>query len=92
MSKNRKAEEARKTDDPRYCLYHQKIEQATKNCYILKDKVQAFINTKVNQWKPKQRKVYANMAIFTMGSVEIFASVVSIPAGKVVLVNYDTHN
>jgi len=33
----KRPEEARKKDDPKYCLYHRMLGYLTKNCYIFKD-------------------------------------------------------
>ena len=39
----RRPEDAAKTDDPNYCLYHGMVHHPTKACYILKDKIQALL-------------------------------------------------
>lgn len=39
LPKNQKLEEAGKMDDPRYCFYHRNVGHATKDCYVLKDKI-----------------------------------------------------
>jgi len=44
LSKIRRSEEVGKTDDPSYCLYHRRLENPTKNCYIFKDVLQALID------------------------------------------------
>src|SRR3954465_4943380 len=36
-------EDVGKTDDPRYCLYHRGLGHPTKNCWSLKEKLQALV-------------------------------------------------
>src|SRR5438270_2750583 len=40
----RNPEDVGKTDDPRYCLYHRGLGHPTKNCWSLKDKLQALVD------------------------------------------------
>lgn len=44
---NPNLEEVRKTNDPKYCLYHQNLGHPTKDCYTLQNKIQVLIETKV---------------------------------------------
>jgi len=45
-------EEAGKTDDPSYYLYHRMLGHPTKNCYIFKNVHQALIDAKVLKLRP----------------------------------------
>src|SRR3954469_5885166 len=40
----RNSEDVGKTDDPRYCLYHQRLDHPTKNCWSFKEKLQALVD------------------------------------------------
>lgn len=82
-------EEARKIDDPKYCLYHQNIGPPTKDCNVLKDKIQALTYAKVIKLRPEQKMVSTNVATITMGSLEILVGITPIPIGKMVVKNYD---
>ena len=53
--------EAGKTDDPNYYLYHKILWHPTKNCYIFKDVLQALINAELLKLHLEQKKVTANM-------------------------------
>ena len=53
----RRPEEVGKKKDPNYCLYHRMLGHPTKNCYILKDVLQALIDVKVLKLRPEQKKV-----------------------------------
>lgn len=52
---NPRVEEARKTDDSRYCLYNHNLGHSTKECYMLKSKIQALIKAS-NQTEARQEK------------------------------------
>lgn len=90
LLKNYKPEEARKINDPKYCLYHKNIKHKTKDCYVLKDKIQTLIDAKVIQLRHEQKNVSVNAA--TMGSLKILVSTALIPTGKMVVKNYNPHN
>src|SRR3954469_13189816 len=57
----RKPEEVGKTDDPRYCLYHRGLGHPTKNCWSLKDKLQALVDAGALRLKTGQKTATANM-------------------------------
>lgn len=92
LHENRKLEEAGKTDDTRYCLYHQNIGHTTRNSYFMKDKIQALIDAKVIQLRPKPQKISTSMATITMEFLAIPADVAPVLAGKMLVVNYNPHN
>src|SRR3954463_15458482 len=50
-----------KTDDPRYCLYHRGLGHPTKNCWSLKDKLQALVDAGALRLKAEYKTVMANM-------------------------------
>ena len=54
-------EEASRTNDPNYYLYHRIVHHPTTRCYILKDKIQALVDAGVLTLKSEQKKVGANM-------------------------------
>src|SRR3954463_158372 len=50
-----------KTDDPRYCLYHRGLGHPTKNCWSLKDKLQALVDAGALRLKAEYKTEPANM-------------------------------
>src|SRR4051812_29146650 len=54
-------EDVGKTDEPRYCLYYWRLGYPTKNCWSLKDKLQALIDADALRLKTKQDTATANM-------------------------------
>src|SRR4051812_46146105 len=48
-------------DDPRYCLYHRGLGHPTKNCWSLKDKLQALVEAGALRLKMEQKTAAANM-------------------------------
>jgi len=46
-------EEAGKTDNPSYYLYHRMLGHSTKNCFIFKDVFQALIDAEVLKFRPE---------------------------------------
>lgn len=82
FQKNRRLEEAGKTNDPLYCLFHQNIQHPIKKCYNLKDGIQALIEAGILQLKLEQKKVSANMATLVIGSNEFPIGATSMPVGK----------
>lgn len=82
---NSRPKETGKIDDSRYCLYHQNLGHPTKECYMLKRKIQTLIEAKVIQLKSKQKKVLANMATLEVWTNEFPARATPISAGKMVL-------
>src|SRR3954471_11690191 len=57
----RNPEEVGMTDDPRYCLYHRGLGHPTKNCWSLKDKLQALVDAGALRLKTGQKTTTANM-------------------------------
>jgi len=49
----RRPEEAGKTDDPNYYLYHRMLGHPSKNCYIFKDVLQDLIDAEVFKFRPE---------------------------------------
>ena len=56
------------TNDPNYCLFHRMIHHPTSRCFILKNKIQALVDTGVLTLKLEQKKVTANMVTFHFGT------------------------
>src|SRR3954466_11213534 len=57
----RNPEDVGKTDDPRYCLYYRGLGHPTKNCWFLKDKLQALVDAGALRLKTEQKAATANM-------------------------------
>src|SRR3954471_10824515 len=57
----RKPKEVGKTDDPHYCLYHRGLGHPTKNCWSLKNKLQALVDAGALRLKTEQKTATANM-------------------------------
>ena len=47
------------TKDPNYCLFHRMVHHPTDKCFVLKDKIQALVDTGVLTLKSEQKKVTA---------------------------------
>lgn len=54
-------EEVDKTDVPKYYACHRMIGHPTRSCHILKDHIQALVNTDILKLRPKQKWDFANM-------------------------------
>jgi len=57
----RRPNEIGRTNDPKYCLFHRMIHHPTDKCFVLKDRIQALIDSGVLTLKSEQKKVTANM-------------------------------
>src|SRR3954471_6373910 len=57
----RNPDEVSKTDDPRYCLYHRGLGHPIKNCWSLKDKLQALVDASALRLQTEQKTATANM-------------------------------
>ena len=57
----RRPNEIRRTNNPKYCLFHWMIHHPTDKCIILKDRIQALVDAGVLTLKSEQKKVSANM-------------------------------
>src|SRR3954462_3052667 len=90
----RKPEEVGKTDDPRYCLYHRGLGHQTKNCWSLKDKLQALVDAGALRLKTEQKTATANMTscIQFVQSPPTPISVYPIPAVEMRVINSDPHH
>ena len=92
----RRPEDANKTDDPNFCLYHRMVNHATKECYILKDKIQALLDANVMTLKPEEKKVTTNMVTLEFGkefpSVPVPVGPVPIPRAEMRIINLDPHH
>src|SRR4051812_47353121 len=67
LPKPRNPEEVGKSDDPRYCLYHWGLGHPTKNCWSLKDKLQALIDAGALKLKTEQKTATTNMSCLQFG-------------------------
>ena len=97
LSEARRPEEAGKTDDSSYCLYHRILGHSIKNCYIFKDVLQALIDAEVLKLHPKQKKMTANMTATSPLQLSwdlplAPTEVVPIPKGELRLINTVPHN
>src|SRR4051812_26712872 len=61
LPESKNPEDVGKTDDPRYCLYHRGLGHPTKNCWSLKDKLQAPFDAGALRLKTEQKTATANM-------------------------------
>jgi len=80
-----KPEEAGRTNDSNYCLYHRMIHHPTSKCFVLNDKIQALVEAGVLTLKSEQKKVTANMVSFQFGNLPgtmIQDGLVPIPKGE----------
>ena len=50
-------DEANKTNHPQYCAYHRGINHPTRDCYVLKDKLQALTEVRVLRVYKDKKKV-----------------------------------
>jgi len=57
----RRPNEVGRMNDPNYYLFHRIVHHPTNKCFILKDKIQALVDTGVLTLKSEQKKVTANM-------------------------------
>src|SRR4051812_23314444 len=89
----RKPEKAGKTDDPRYCLYHQGLGNPTKNCWSLKDKLQALVDAGALRLKTEKKTTTANMtSCLQFGQLlPTPTAVFPIPAVEMRIINSDPH-
>ena len=91
----RQPEDATKTDDPNFCLYHRMVNHPTKACYILKDKIQALLEAGVMTLQLENKKVTANMVTLEFGQgfpkVPVPCGVVPIPWAEMRVINSDPH-
>lgn len=55
LSEVKHSEEVRKVDDINYCRYHRIISYPTKNCYILKVKIQVLVDANVINLQPNKK-------------------------------------
>ena len=90
----KRLEEAGKSDDPGYYLYHRMLGHPTKNCYIFKYVLQALIDAEVLQLRPEHKKVAANMTAtspiqFGQNLPLAPTGVVPIPKGELRVINTD---
>lgn len=60
-------------DDPKYYLYYRLIGHLTKDCHILKDKIQTLVDAKVSQLQLEKKKVLANMMTIRVGEWNVLA-------------------
>src|SRR3954467_2401469 len=93
LPKPRNPEDVGKTDDPHYCLYHRGLGHPTKNCWSLKDKLQALVDAGALGLKTKQKTDFANMtSCIQIGqSPPTPTAVYPIPAVEMRIINSDPH-
>src|SRR3954469_10536411 len=82
-------EDVGKTDDPRYCLYHQGLGHPTKNCWSLKDKLQALVDVGALRLKTEQKTAAANMTSCIQFGQSPSTVVYPIPAFEMRVINLD---
>src|SRR3954469_24648392 len=89
----RNLEDVGKTDDSRYCLYHRGLGHPTKNCWSLKDKLQALVDTGALRLKAEYKTTTANMTTCLQfgQSPPTRTAVYPIPAVKMRIINSDPH-
>src|SRR4051812_28581228 len=86
-------EDVRKTDDPRYCLYHGGLGHPTKSCWSLKEKLQALVDAGILRLKTEQKTATANMtSCIQFGqSPPTPTAVYPIPTVEMRVINSDPH-
>src|SRR3954464_12499324 len=86
-------EDVGKTDDSRYCLYHWRLGHPTKNCWSLKDKLQALVDAGALRLKTEQKTATANMTSYIQfgQSPPTPTAVYPILAVKMRVINSDPH-
>ena len=47
--------EVGKTNDPKYCPYHRLISHPIKECFVLKDKIQELLDSKIIELPPREK-------------------------------------
>ena len=91
----RRPEDASKTDDPNYCLYHRMVHHTTQDCYILKDKIQALLEAGCMTLQPEQKQVTTNMVTLEFGrgfpAVPVPSGPVPILLVEMRIINNDPH-
>lgn len=90
----KRLEDARKTNNSIYSLYHRIINHLTKNCYIIKDKILVLMDANILKLHSKQKKVLANIVTIKVGTWNIIAvsGIVPILKGEIKVAHYDPHN
>ena len=68
LPKVRHPNEVGRIIDPNYCLFHRMVHYPTNKCFVLKDKIQALINTGVLTLKSEMKKVTENMVTLEFGN------------------------
>src|SRR3954463_10158820 len=93
LPETRNPEDVGKTDDPRYRLYHRGLGHPTKNCWSLKDKLQALVDVGVLKLKTEQKTATANMILCLQfgQSSPTPTAVFPIPAIEMRIINSDPH-
>jgi len=64
----RRPNEVGRVNDPNYCFFYRMVHHPTSKCFVLKDKIQALIDSGVLILKSDQEKVTANMVILNFGT------------------------
>ena len=93
LPESRRPEDAAKTEDPNYFMYHRMVHHPTTSCYILKDKIQALLEAGVMKLQPEQKTVTTNMVTMRFGKdlpeVVVIDGVMPIPRATMRIVNND---
>src|SRR4051812_2715018 len=86
-------ENAGKTNDPHYCLYHRGLGHPTKSCRSLKNKLQALVDTGALRLKAEYKTATANMTTCLQfgQSPPTPIAVCPIPAVEMRIINSDPH-
>ena len=94
LPKEKRPQEAGKTDNSNYYLYYRMVRHPTKSYYIFKDILQALIDVDVLKLRPEQKKVTANMTSLQFDKDLLLAPtrVVPIPKWELRMTNTDPHN
>src|SRR4051812_44878558 len=89
----RNPEDVGKTDDPRYYLYHRGLGHPTKNCWSLKDKLQALVDAGALRVKAEYKTTTANITscLRFSQSPPTPTAVYPIPIVEVGIVKSDPH-
>lgn len=87
-------EEVGKTDNSKYCSYHQMIGHPTKSCYIFRDQIQTLVDTQVVKIHADQKTVMANITTsLHIGQIPVVPTEVElIPAAEQRITNMDPSN
>jgi len=90
LPETQRPNEVGRTTDPNYCLFYRMVHHPTSRCYVLKDKIQALIDTGVLTLKSEQKKVTVNMVSLNFGTfpkMTVQDKLVPIPKARLDVIN-----